>query len=448
MASVPKNKILEATRGAILARQSDGLPLLLEELRSPDKGFFGIGLRVARELPGTNVTAALATELNSCPAERKAFLLLAVADRHDATALPAIYNAAASGPSKLRLVAVGILDRQDNVASLPVLLSVAADNDPGLRAAAISALARLSSPETDSELIARLPNSSGRTREAIINVAAQRRIASALPAIISSTDDSDPAVRAAAEQAIGAIGRADEADVLVKLLQKNPDAKERANIETALVALSSRAGAPCVSHVVILEQSDDLAVRIVGLHVLASAGGPDALSAVKTAVGDKDESVQDEAVRTLSTWPNNWPEDSAVAAPLLTLAQTDQKTSHQVLGLRGYLQYVQGDKQLSNDSKVSHVKEALPLIKRPEEQRLAIAILGGAPTGDSLIMLVGFTGQPAVCADACSAVMQLAGGKMTGVSKEQRQEALQAVVAKSENTDTKHKAQELLNKTN
>ena len=36
-ADVPKQRMLEATRGAILARKPDGIPLLVEQLRSPDK---------------------------------------------------------------------------------------------------------------------------------------------------------------------------------------------------------------------------------------------------------------------------------------------------------------------------------------------------------------------------------------------------------------------------
>jgi hypothetical protein len=56
IADVPKQRRLEATRGAILARQSDGLPLLLEQLRSPDKAEVSIALRTARELKGRDVT--------------------------------------------------------------------------------------------------------------------------------------------------------------------------------------------------------------------------------------------------------------------------------------------------------------------------------------------------------------------------------------------------------
>ena len=42
-ADVPKQRLLEATRGAILARQAAGIPLLMEQLRSANKARFGIG---------------------------------------------------------------------------------------------------------------------------------------------------------------------------------------------------------------------------------------------------------------------------------------------------------------------------------------------------------------------------------------------------------------------
>jgi hypothetical protein len=185
-------------------------------------------------------------------------------------------------------------------------------------------------------------------------------------------------------------------------------------------------------------------MRIIALHVLASAGGPGALAAVKATVGDKDEAVQDEAVRTLSTWPNNWPEDSGVAEPLLALARSSGKTSRQVLALRGYLQYVQGDKQLKDDEKVAKVIEVLPLLKRPEEKRLAIAAIGGIPTAGALGLLVTFAAEPAIAEDACSAIVKLAGGSLPGIAKEQRQQALQAAAKNSTSAETKKNAQELL----
>jgi len=96
-ADVPRQRILEATRGAVLARKSAGVPLLVEQLRSSDKGFFGIALRTARELPGGEVTEALVTELGRAAPDQQVLLLSALADRGDAKALPAVLKAASSG---------------------------------------------------------------------------------------------------------------------------------------------------------------------------------------------------------------------------------------------------------------------------------------------------------------------------------------------------------------
>jgi HEAT repeat protein len=443
-ADVPRQKMLEATRGAILARQSNGLPLLLEQLRSPDKALFGIGLRTARELPGHLVTQALAAELPRTSPERQPFLLLALGDRSDDAVLPAVLAAAGRGPQKLRLTAVGILDRLGNPASVPVLLAAAADNDADLSQAALAALARLSGNEVDAVLLERLPSSTGKARQVLITLAGQRHIDRAIPVIFTSLQDQDAGVRSAAVQAIGILGSDAQAAHLVGLLQESRSAKEREDVEMALLAIIGRSGVRSVPALLPLAHNNDSAMRIIALRLLASAGGPDALATVKAAVEDKEATVQDEAVRTLSTWPNNWPEDSGVAEPLLTLAKSGSKPSYQVLALRGYLQHVQGNKQLKDDEKVSKVTDVLPLIKRPEEKRLAIAAIGGVPTPGAFELLVTFAAEPAIAEDACSAIVKLAGSNLPGVSKEQRQKALQVAVEKATSGATRKKAGELL----
>ena len=122
-----------------------------------------------------------------------------------------------------------------------------------------------------------------------------------------------------------------------------------------------------------LAKNSDSALRKIALHVLASIGGSDALAAVKAALDDRDESVQDDAVGTLATWPNNWPEDAGVAEPLLTLAKSGKKTSYQVQGTRGYLLYLQENKKLSNAEKLTAINGLLPSLKQPQEKRLAIS---------------------------------------------------------------------------
>ena len=341
-------------------------------------------------------------------------------------------------------MALGALERQGNISSIPLLLEAATNADAELAQAALGALTRLPGNDVDADLFARLPQSTGKTRQALIELASRRRIDQALPAIVASAENPDTGVRRAAVQAIGTLGDDKQAAALVRLLQPSLGPAERAEVETALIAIGSRNGVRCVPYLLPLAQNGDSTLRITALHALASAGGPEALAAVKSAVEDADETVRDEAVRTLSTWPNNWPEDSGVAEPLLTLARDSKKTSYQVLGLRGYLQYVQGDKHLKDDEKVNKVKDVMPLIKRPEEQRLAIGVIGVIPTAGALAVLVSFTADPAIADDACSALVKLAGDKASGIPKEQRQQALQAVVEKSQQDATKKKAEEIL----
>ena len=184
------------------------------------------------------------------------------------------------------------------------------------------------------------------------------------------------------------------------------------------------------------------------MRALASIGGADALAAVKTATSDQDEAVQDEAVGLLCSWPNTWPEDAGVAEPLLALAQSGKKLSHQIQGARGYLHYVQEDKKLTPTEKLAKVNALLPLLKRPEEKRLAIAVVSAFPTGGALELLMTFADDPALAEEACLAIVKIAAGAdLKDAAKALRQKALQTVLDKSKNDSTRSKAQEALNKT-
>lgn len=443
-ADVPKQRILEATRGAILARGAAGVPLLVEQLRATDNALFGMALRTARELPGPEATDAVAAEMSQAASDRQALMLLALADRGDPKALPAVIKVAGSGPTHVRLAAMGAMERFGNASCVAALLEAAIEGDAEVAQKAKGTLTKLSGQDVDTDLVARLPQAAGKMRQALIELAGQRRITAALPAIVRCVDDADAGVRGAAVEALGALGDDKQVADLVRVLQK-ADAKEHADIEKALMTVSGRGGAACAAHLAPLMQGGEGALRVIALHALACAGGPAALAAVKAAISDKDEAVQDEAVRTLSTWPSMWPEDTGAAEALLALAKSAKKVPHQVLALRGYLQYVQGTKKLKDEERLAKVNAVLPLVTRAEEKRLAISVLGTIETAGALEMLATFAAEPATAEEACLAIVNLAGSKnLKGVSKPQLQKALQAVVDKSKNAKTKKKAEDML----
>lgn len=446
-ANVPKQRMLEATRGAILARKSAGLPLLLGQLRSADKALFSVGLRTGRELPGAKVTEALAAELQGASPDRQALLVLMLADRGDTAALPALGKVAKTGPKGARIAALGALERFNDASCLPILLQAAAEDDAELAKTAKTALARLPGKQVDDDLLARLPQATGKGRQVLLELAGQRQMEAALPAVVKYAGDPDPGVRSAALGALGAIGQDRQAGDLVRLIQSAHGPNEREEIEKALLAVSARGGAGCLQYLLPLAQNSDSALRVVALHALSSIGGPAALTAVTAAVQDKDEGVQDEAVRTLSTWANNWPDDTGVAEPLLALAKSGKKKSHQTLGLRGYLHYLQEDKRLSDEQKLAKVNEVLPLLASAEDKRPAISALNAIPTGGALELLMSFADDQAIAEEAFSAIVNLAAkNDLKGAAKELRERALQTAADKSRQDRTKRRAAEALKK--
>jgi len=443
-ANVPKEKVLEGTRGAILARGDAGIPLLLAQLQSNDRDLFNIGLRVARELPGPAATKAVTGAFRQAAQGRQPLVLMALADRGDAAALPIVTDVAAHGEKNLRVVAIDILDRLGNPSTLAVLLNDATDDDADISQPALAALTRLAGNNVDSDLCSRLSESTGKMRQALMTISARRGIAKALPVIVQSVNDPDAQIRAAAIQALLNLGGNNEVAELSRALRKSNIADERAHIERVLVTLSGRIGAPCVSSLVSLMQSANPEDRKSALHALVAAGGGDALAAVAGATEDKDQAIQDEAVRTLCSWPNAWPDDATVAAPLLRTAKNDSNSSHEILAQGGYLQLLLGDEKLTKDDKLAKLQDILPLLHRPEEKITAIAVLQGISAPQALDLLSSFASEPAVANDACQALVQAAAAKQASLSLEQRQKALHLAIQKTTKEETKQKAEEAL----
>ena len=283
----------------------------------------------------------------------------------------------------------------------------------------------------------------------LLEITGRRAMENALPMLLKYANSSDAKTRNAALGAIGTIGGDREAAALVKLVEEQQQMDDkRADTERALLSVSSRRGASCAPILLPLTRSDNPSLRVVGVRALAASGGPKALEAVKSATEDENEQVREEAVQTLAAWPNTCPEDGQAADPLLALAKIARKPEHQILAVRGFLQLLLSDDKLKAEEKLRRVNEVLPLLQRPEDKKLAIAVIRQIPKSDALDLLSKYAEEPEVADDACSAIIEVAGAPKSKLDKEARQQALQVAANKSGNDDLKQKAQSALQKLN
>jgi HEAT repeat protein len=468
-AAISKQKTLEATRGAILARGDAGMPLLLEQLRSRDRECFNIAMRTVRDLPGRAVTQVLLDEMSRVTPERQSSLLLALADRGDAETLEAALKLAGSAAEPQQLVAISVLDRLGDPKSAPVLLAVAGGDNAKVALAARLAVAKMPAGDVDAAIVAMLKQPAENPRRAAIELIAQRRVMSSIPELLKLTGDANAAVSAASFKALGELAGVPEVPALLGALMK---AKDTEPAENALSAVCARLNRPVAGNVVIqkavygdlpagpsadvtaklnelvkasptvqvsnknfgdpaggrvkrmrieytingvpgkkmVRENDTMEftatavppelvdalcapmaqapapAKLALLRVLRSAGGPKALAAVRAAVSDANPEIKETAQRTLCDW------QTADALPdVLQIAKTATDKKFKVLALRGQLRMIP-IQDASDDQKLVSLKEAMAIIDRDEERRLALAALGGIPTAESLALVMPYLG--------------------------------------------------------
>jgi HEAT repeat protein len=399
-AEVPKQRIVEATRGAILARGRDGIPLLLEQLRSADKELFQIGLKTAREFPGSEVDRALAAELDRAPPERAALVILAMADRKDTVDLAAVLKAAARGPKSVRLAAIGGLGRVGNATCLSPLLEIALESDADLVKTAKEALGDLPGESVNKEIVARLSQAEGKTYPVLIEIVGQRRI-DAVPALIKALSHSDRAVRSAALTSLGNTVPDKYLSVLIDQVVAPKDSETGPVAQTALKTAAIRMPdrEACAAELATALNRTPAPTKVVLLDILAAVGGTKALAAVGAAAKSPDPTLQDVSSRLLGEWM------TIDAAPvLLDLAKTGDK--YQVRAMRGYIRIAR-QFTMSEQQRVEMCKSAMDAARQPAERKLVLEVLQRYPNLEMLKLAIKAMQAPDLKEDASAAALAI-----------------------------------------
>ena len=366
-ADVPKQRIAEATRGAILARGDDGIPLLVEQLRSDDRRMLRMGVMTARELPGKAVAEAVVAEMADASPERGALLLHVLAERGDATASPAIVDAAKSGPKPTRIAAIGVLQNSGSASCAPTLLAIAAEEDAEIARAAKTALAEFPNQEIDASIAAQLPKAKGKMLVTLMEIIGQRRIA-ATPALIEALDDDDAKVR---QTALVALGETIELKDLEVLVSRVTSAKRPEDTATAIKALRAACvrmpdEAACTGKLVSAMSRSPIETKCTLLDILGAMGGPESLEAIAAAGKNVSPELQDTATRLLGEWMN------VDAGPvLLDLAKNAPIEKYRIRAIRGYIRLVR-QFNMPAEQRAEMCGKALRTAERTTEKKLVL----------------------------------------------------------------------------
>ncbi|GDY08394.1 hypothetical protein LBMAG52_18800 [Planctomycetia bacterium] len=415
-AELPKQRIVEATRGAILARKDEGIPLLIEQLRSTDKKLFEVALFTAREFPGSEVDKALAAELAKATPERGALIVQAMADRKETVVVAAVSKAAGSGPKPVRLAAIKALRQVGDASSVNALLETAIDADEDLALAAKATLADLPGDKINSQIAAMLPNAKGKTYPLLIELVGQRRI-EATPALLKAIDSPDKNIRQAALLALGETVSLKNLNVLISQAINTKNADDAATAQQALKTASVRMPdrEACATELAAALEKAPAASKILLLDILGDVGGEKALKTLSTAAKSNNPQLQDAGSRVLGKWA------SLDAAPvLLDLAKTAPAAQFRSRALKGYISLARRF-AMPDEDRADMCQKAFDLSKDPAEQKLILDVCRIQPSIETLKLSIKFMKVAELKEDATQTTLLVAqklGAKGINVSEQ------------------------------
>lgn len=377
-ADLPKQRILEATRGAILARGDQGISLLVEQLKSPDKVMFQMALSTSRELPGNKVVEALSEQLADAAPERAPSIIYAIGDREGSVLPSTVLDAATTGDVQTRLAAIEVVGRLGDASAVPALLEIAVESDKELSQAATNALAQLPGKDVDAEIVKRVSDADSNVLPVLFDAIGQRRIG-ATALLVRGLDHPDTAVRHAALRALGATAAPQDLAIFIAQVIKPKDAADAEvawqALETASIRMPDRESAAAVLASQMPHAGTAVKARL--LPILGEMGGKTALETVAKAAKSDDAQLQDAGTRVLGEWMT-----PDAAAPLYAIASSkDHK--YKTRALRGYLRIAR-QLNLPDAWRLAMCRKALAIAERAEERELALEAMKRCPSAEAV----------------------------------------------------------------
>jgi HEAT repeat protein len=353
----------------------------------------------------------------------QAALLRELGDRGDVAAKPAVLAAAKSDQEPVRVAALGALAGVGEAADALVLAQTAAATEGRIRDTARASLDRMVAKGADEAMQTAMAGGEIKVRLELIRALGARHAPAALPAIMKAAEDADAGVRVEAMRALEAMADEKSVDLLVRLITSPKQDNEREPAERALAAVCARAA-----------DKDALAATLVKalggasgpakaalLRPLARLGGEKAFAPVRAALGDADAGVKDTAIRVVAEWP-----DDAALEDMIALAKSDPKESNQVLALRGYLRLAR-ERERKEEDRLKMAQVALPLAKRPDEQKQVLGVLRDLRSIEALRLAAPLMSEEKVKGEAIDATVRIArqiGGKLPDEVKGAMEQAI------------------------
>ncbi len=421
--------------------QDDAVSMVLDILKSGDQDMQAVAIAMVKDMPGAEVTKALAAELPGLSARSQVQLLSALGDRGDAAALPAVATAAKAEDKSVRIAALRALGQLGDDTTVGLLAKAAAGARGTEQKAARDSLYRLRGPKVDQVILDEIPSSEAAVKVELISGVAQRNISAGVAVLLKTARDGDRKVRTESFRVLKVIAAPEHLPALVQLLIEAQSSSDRSECQKAVAAVAHRIAdksnqAKAVLAVLpTVKQSQS---RCALLGVLGKIGDRQALPVLTAAIREKDTEIQTAAIRSLAEWPTAEP-----LGDLLNVAENSQNRLHRILALRGFVRLLALESKRPAEKNLEMYKKAMSLAPDVGEKRRVLSGLANTKSRGALEMATVYLEDENLSREAEYAVVKIAEGIHADLP-DLAKETLKKIIARTKNNTLREQAQDIL----
>jgi HEAT repeat protein len=422
--------------------QQEAIDIVIDALKSNDPAMQAGAIALVRDIPGREITEALAKHLPNLPAAGQVQLLSAFADRADAAALPAVIKASDSADESVRIAALKAVGQLGDASSVSLLSGRAAQTSGDEQKAARESLYRLRGQQVDQAILAAIPSARGDVKIELIQSVGERNIVPGIPVLLETAKDADSKVQRESFKVLKTVADAKFLPALVELLIKTKSQSVRGEAEKTVAAVAHKIeqkDRQAEAVLAALAQVVDVEARCSLLSVLGRIGDNSALPELRKALADDNAKIQDAAIRALSDWPNPAPVDD-----LLKVAKTSDNQVHRILALRGFVRLLGLETGRPAEEMIKLYQQAMELAPDVPEKRKVLSGLANTKSLAALEMAATCLQDSTLQQEAEVAVVKIAEG-IYGSYPEKTKEVLAKVMQTSKSDSLREQAQNVIN---
>jgi len=423
------------------SEQNEAVGIVLDILRSNDQEMQAAAIAMVKEMPGTQVTEALAKELPNLSAKSQVQLLSALGDRGDAAARPAVVVAVKSEDESVRIAALRALGQLGDDSSVELLAQAAADARGAEQKAARDSLYRLRGPNVDKVILEAIPKAEAKTKVELISSVGQRNITAGVATLLETAKNSDRKVRTESLRTLKVVAGPENLPALVELLINAKSSSDRTEAQKTIAAVAHRIedkNRQAASVLAALPSVKETVPRCSLLNVLGRIGDNSALPVLTASLKDENVDIQTAVIRALADWPTPEPVEE-----MLKVAENSSNKVHRILALRGFVRLLGLASDRPAGETIELYNKAMNLAPDEGEKKKVLSGLANTKSLAAMQMAAGYLDDEALSVEAGAAVVNIAGGIYADYP-EQAKEMLNQIIKTTKIDSLREQAQELL----